>query len=128
MLQCLCQFYFPYWLAFCREFMSGIEFFERVIKHIQNRVAFGIKLQNAYSGAFSIRDIYQLPLRKFLLLSDISKFRCYALNELIKASPNPPTTSCEKPRSKHLVVITTKTIEVNRYHCHFQKYEKYTQT
>lgn len=69
--------------------MSGIELLERVIKHIRNRVACGIKLQNAYSGAFSTRDIYQLPLGKFLLLSDISKSRCQELNVLIKASSNP---------------------------------------
>lgn len=56
--------------------MSGIELLERVIKHIWNRVACGIKLQNAYCGAFPTRDIYQLPLGKFLLLSDISKYRC----------------------------------------------------
>lgn len=48
--------------------MSGIELLERVIKHIWNRVACGIKLQNAYGGGFPIRDIYQLPLGKFLLV------------------------------------------------------------
>ena len=42
--------------------MSGIELLERVIKHIRNRVACEIKLQSVYSGAFLIRDIYQLPL------------------------------------------------------------------
>ena len=44
--------------------MSGIELLERVIKHIWNRVACEIKLQNVYSGAFLTRDIYQLPLGK----------------------------------------------------------------
>ena len=57
--------------------MSGVELLERVIKHMWNRAACGIKLQNAYSGAFLIWDIYQIPLGKFLLLSDISKYRCY---------------------------------------------------
>lgn len=73
--------------------MSGIELLERVIKHIWNRVACGIKLQNAYGGGFPIWDIYQLPLGMFLLLSDISKHRGYTLNVLANASPNPLTTS-----------------------------------
>lgn len=66
--------------------MSGIEFLERVIKHIWNIVACRIQLQNAYSGAFLLWDIYQIPLGKFLLLSDISKYRCHALTVLIKTS------------------------------------------
>lgn len=66
--------------------MSGTELLERIIKHIWNRVASAIKLQNSYSGAFPIQDIYQIPLGKFLLLSDIIKYSCYALNVLIKAS------------------------------------------
>lgn len=41
--------------------MSGAELLERVIKHIWNSVAGGIKLQNAYGGTFLIRDAYQLP-------------------------------------------------------------------
>lgn len=65
--------------------MSGIELLERIIKHIWNRVACGIKLQNPYSGAFPIQDTYQIPLGKFLLFSDIIKYSCYALNILIKS-------------------------------------------
>lgn len=65
--------------------MPGAEL-ERAIKHIWNRVACGIKLQNAYSGAFLIRDISQIPSGKFLLLSNISKYRCCALNVFMKAA------------------------------------------
>lgn len=73
--------------------MSGIELLERIIKHIWNRVACGIKLQNPYSGAFPIQDTYQIPLGKFLLFSDIIQIQLLCIKYINQISPDPLTIS-----------------------------------